>query len=56
VLYVDRSAQVLHIDSPLKAKFELLNSGALIQATITLNDDPDPNLKGLWDLYDMERE
>jgi prepilin-type N-terminal cleavage/methylation domain-containing protein len=58
VLYGDRSAQVVHIDGPLKAKFEVLNSGAVIQATIThwLNDDPDPNLKGLWDLYDMERE
>jgi prepilin-type N-terminal cleavage/methylation domain-containing protein len=58
VLFGDKSAQVLAIDGVLKSKFEVLNSGAVIQATISLwlNEDPDPNLKGLWNLYDAERQ
>jgi prepilin-type N-terminal cleavage/methylation domain-containing protein len=58
VLYGDKSAQTLTIDGPLKAKLEFLNASTFNQQIVTeyLLDDPDPTKKGLWDIYDMERE
>ena len=60
VLYGDRSAQVVHIEGPLKTKIELLNedAGNTVQHDWAqfLQESDDVNLKGLWILFDRERQ